>query len=80
VYNTVVIVVVVVVLLVVRNGCYNDFLPQVILCLFFWNMDHENESWRKCWQCTRSKPFSVGKLEILRLGIKKMWEWAKNQY
>ena len=66
-YNSVVIVsiisnIVVVVTVVVRNGFCDDYLPQVMLCLFFWNMDHENESGRKCWMCMRSKYFSFGKL------------------
>ena len=57
----VVVVVVVVVIIVVRNGCCDDYLPQVMLCLFFWNMNHENESGRKCWLCMRSKYITVGK-------------------
>jgi hypothetical protein len=32
-------------IIVVRNGCYNNYLLQV---MFFWNMDHERESGRKC--------------------------------
>ena len=58
----VVVVLVVVAVTVVRNVCYNGYLPQVMLCLFFWNMDHEKESGRKCWMCKSSKPISVGKL------------------
>ena len=53
-YNSVVVVVV-----VVRNGSYNDYLPHVMLCLFFWNMDHGKKTGRKCWMSTRSKSFSV---------------------
>ena len=33
-----------------------------MLCCFFWIMDHEKESGRICWMCSRSIPFSVGKL------------------
>jgi len=61
--NSVVLVVVVVVAVVKnRNVCYNYYLPQVMLRCFFWNMDHEKESGRKCWMYIRRKPFSVGKL------------------
>ena len=56
VYNSVVVVV------VLRIGCYNDYFPQVKLCWFFWNTNHEKKNGRKCWMCTKSKPFSVGKL------------------
>jgi hypothetical protein len=67
VYNCVVVVVVVVVLIVslaaaaavvvVRYGCCNGYLFHVMLCLFFWNIDHEKERGRKCWVCTKSKLF-----------------------
>ena len=39
VYNCVVVVALIVVfveLIAVRNGCYNDYLPKLMLCLFFW--------------------------------------------
>ena len=65
VYNCVVVVALIVVfveLIAVRNGCYNDYLPKVMLCLFFWKMDHEKESGRKYWMCKKSKVFSFGKL------------------
>jgi hypothetical protein len=52
----------VVVVAVGRFGCYNYYLPQVMLCCFFWIMDHEKKSGRICWMCSRSIPFSVGKL------------------
>jgi hypothetical protein len=67
VYNSVVATVVI----VIRNGCYNNYFPQVILCLFFWNMDHEIESGKKFWTCTMSTGFSVGKLVLL---IYDPWE------
>ena len=57
--SVVVIIVVVVVVVVVRIGCYNDYLFQVMFCLFFWNKDHENESGRKGWIYTWSKPFQL---------------------
>ena len=38
--NCVVVVVLLIVvfveLIAVRNGCYNDYLPKLMLCLFFW--------------------------------------------
>jgi len=51
VHNSVIVVVVVaaavVVVAVVRNGwCYNYYLPQVMLCCFFWN----NVSWEGKWE------------------------------
>ena len=53
---------------VVRNGSYNDYLPDVMLCLFFWNMDRGKKTGRKIVFC-----LMVSTSHILSLGVQRMY-------